>query len=159
MKASICALCPGLQILRQSLLWNFNTKVLLVSSSGLGFIGGKDWVLFNPDSNALCSDWDKWLSKCVQVVLWWFGLSGKTCGEDTWPTWVLSGYDQWDHHRQCPDAGSALCYHHINSGNRGKKGGMTLTRCHLVELIPQTKQNEASFEVQVRWEGEPNAID
>lgn len=39
------------------------------------------------------------------------------------------------------------------------KGGMTLTRCHLVELIPQTKQNEASFEVQVRWEGEPNAID
>lgn len=39
------------------------------------------------------------------------------------------------------------------------KGGITLTRCHLVELIPQTKQNEASFEVQVRWEREPNAID
>lgn len=158
MKASICALCPGLQILRQSLLWNFNTKVLLVSSSGLGFIGGKDWVLFNPDSNALCSDWDKWLSKCVQVVLWWFGLSGKTCGEDTWPTWVLSGYDQWDHHSVLMQAALSAIITSIR-GIGENKGGMTLTRCHLVELIPQTKQNEASFEVQVRWEGEPNAID
>lgn len=65
-RASICAFCPGQQMVSLSLLWIFRVGFFSVSSAaGLELLGDKDWVLCDPNSIAVCSAWHKWLSKCV----------------------------------------------------------------------------------------------
>lgn len=64
-RASICALCPGLRMLRWSLLWIFNTSFFFVSATGLELLRGKDFILFDPNSIASCSAWHQCLSNCL----------------------------------------------------------------------------------------------
>lgn len=154
--ASICILCPGLQMVGLNLFWSFNAEILSVSSSGWASTPwSKDWRLFNPNFTGLGSAWPKCvprgadMNECLYEG-WGYGHS---CGE--WGGWA---------HVVVPRIGSVRPLQSVLIPLWPKllELGKTKGAEHWHDVTWWNRflrPNGGSFQTQARWGREPTAID